>query len=78
MQRLVRIAATMPVRAVSCLDIIVRQQRSLWMLCLVHADETRSILSEALKGNADATAGAKGLINYLASAGFRQFGDLLD
>jgi hypothetical protein len=77
MQRLVRIAATMPVRVVRCLDIIVRQQRSLWMLCLGHADEIRSILSEALKGNADATAGAKGLINYLASAGFRQFGDLL-
>ncbi len=77
MQRLVRMAAAMPVRAVRSLDIIVRQQRSLWMFCLGHADEIRSILSEALKGDGDATAGAEGLINYLASTGFRQFGDLL-
>ncbi len=46
------------------------------MFCLGHADEIRSILSEALKGDGDATAGAEGLINYLASTGFRQFGDL--
>jgi hypothetical protein len=77
MQRLVRMASSMPARAVRCMGIIVRQQKNLWMLCLGHGAEIRGVLSAALHSNPDAVAGAGDLINYLASAGFLQFGDLL-
>jgi hypothetical protein len=77
MQRLVRMASSIPVRAVRCLGVVVRQQENLWMLCLGHTAEIRAVLSAALRGNAEAAADAKDLINYLASRGSRQFGDLL-
>jgi len=77
MQRLVRMASSMPARAAHCLEVIVRQQKNLWMLCLGHDAEIRAVLSAALHSNADAVAGAEDLINHLAGAGFLRFGDLL-
>ncbi len=77
LQRLMRMASKMPARAVRCLEAIVRQQKSLWMLCTGHGAEIRAVLNSALRGDADSAEIAEELINFLASAGLRQFSDLL-
>ncbi len=76
-ERLVTLAATMPLEAVQCLTMMVQGEKENWNIQSWH-DDSRNILATAISsGNSAARQAAIELVNRLAARGMPDFKDLI-
>lgn len=76
-ERLVAIAATMPLEAVQCLDLMVQGDKEGWNIA-GWRDDARKILATAIaSGNPTGKQAATDLVNRLAARGILDYADLL-
>ncbi|MEQ1679209.1 MAG: hypothetical protein ABL950_01185 [Nitrospira sp.] len=77
-ERLVTLAATMPLEAVQCLTMMVQRDKENWNIQSWH-DDSRKILATAISsGNSAARQAAIELVNRLAARGMPDYKDLIE
>ena len=77
-ERLVTLAATMPLEAVQCLTMMVQGDKENWNIQSWH-DDSRKILATAISsGNSAARQAAIELVNRLAARGMPDYKDLIE